>query len=61
MKVALKTLVALITIVVGCFLGIVLLSGLVWWKILVFAWACAIIGQLVYNLLRAIDKKYSSK
>ena len=61
MKIILKVLVALITVTVGWFLGIVLLGDLIWWKILVFAGACVVIGQLVYKLLRIIDKRYTSK
>ncbi|MEG0485995.1 MAG: hypothetical protein RR576_11160 [Oscillospiraceae bacterium] len=61
MKIALKVLIALITVAIGCFAGMVLLNGWVWWKVLVFAGICAVTGQMVYKLLRVIDKRYCAK
>lgn len=61
MKIALKTLVALITLAVGCLLGMVLLNGLILWKMIIFGGACCVIGQLVYKLLRAIDRRFPAK
>lgn len=60
MKIILKACVASITLAIGFLLGIFLLSGFVLWKTLVFAAACAVIGQLVYKLLRVIDEKFST-
>lgn len=61
MKAILKGLVALITLIIGLLLGILLLSGLVWWRVLLFALACYLVGQMVYRLLRIIDKKFSNQ
>lgn len=60
MKIILKALVALITVMVGGILGIALLSGYIWWKVLLFLSACYLIGHLIYGLLRVIDKNFSS-
>lgn len=61
MKIVLKVMVALIAVAIGFFAGMVLLNGWVLWKVLVFAGICALTGQLVYKLLRVIDKRYCAK
>lgn len=61
MQKVIKAFVALITLTIGVVLGITLLSDFIWWKMLVFAGACYVIGQLVYKLLRIIDRRFSDQ
>lgn len=58
MKILLKTVVAIITLGLGWLLGIYLLDGAVLWKMGLFFAACWGIGQIVYAVLRAIDRQY---
>lgn len=61
MKYLLKAFVWLVILTFGFLLGVKLLPGFVWWKILLFFAVCYAVGQIAYKLFRLIDKRFSSK
>ena len=61
MRVFLKAIVAILTLAIGVALGIFLLKELEVVNIIVFVLACHAAGNIVYKLLRRIDKKFSRK
>jgi len=59
MRYFLKVIIWIVLIATGLLLGINLLAGFLWWKIIIFAIACYLIGHGAYKLLRLIDKYYT--
>ena len=61
MRIFLKSITALLTVFIGVVLGIYLLDGFVYWKIPLWSLACAGVGNVIYSVLRAIDKRYKPR
>ena len=59
MRVFLKVIVAIFTLAISVIMGIFLLKELEVLNIIVFILACHAIGNVVYKLLRGIDKRFS--
>lgn len=58
MNIFLKSITAILTVLIGVLLGIYLLDGWVYWKIILWGIACVAVGHMTYAILRAIDKRY---
>ena len=60
MRVFLKSIVAVLTVLTGWFLGVYLLDEFVYWKFMLFVLVCWAIGHAVYKVLRMIDRRFIS-
>lgn len=58
MRIFLKAIMAVFTIIVGVVMGIYLLNGFVAWKIPFWALGCSFFGKLIDKTFKAIDKKF---
>lgn len=58
MRTFLKSITAILMIFIGVMLGISLLDGFVYWKMILWGLACAGVGNMTYAIFRAIDKRY---